>query len=73
MWAKPSLGLAEWESLWDGSTANNLVGGLNGTTGTSVFRDAKNASRWLRPVLPLSLPGLTIQKGTRVLISLEIR
>ena len=33
-WVKPNLNLVEFE----GSTENNIVGGVNGTTGTSVSR-----------------------------------
>ena len=42
-WVKPSLGLVEFE----GSTDNNMVGGLNETTGTSVILDTSGGTgKW---------------------------
>ena len=40
-WVKPNLNLVEFE----GSTENNIVGGVNGTTGTSVSRTTRNSLR----------------------------
>ena len=41
---KPSIGLVDFE----GSTTNNLVGGLNGTTGTSVIIDRTGTSPYFK-------------------------